>query len=79
MPRIVNRKYLIELLDQCYYDQENNCFFCSDANCKFCKKANILEEKLRTKKFNTLNSKVHVWKITYYKNDPSILTIIPVH
>ena len=54
-------------------------FFCGDANCKFCKKANILEEQLRTKKINTLNSKVHVWKITYYKNDPSILTIIPVH
>ena len=76
MPRIVNRKYLIELLDQCYCDQENNCFFCNDANCK---KANIIEEQLKTKKFNTLNSKVHVWKITYYKNDPSILTIIPVH
>ena len=79
MPRIVNRKYLIELLDQCYCDQENNWFFCGDANCKFCKKANILEERLRTRKFYTSNSKVHVWKITYYKNDPSILKIIPVH
>ena len=52
--------------------------FCDDANCKFCKKANILEEQLRTNKFNTLNFKVHVWKITY-KIDPSILTIIPGH
>ena len=80
MPKIENRKNITELLDQCYCDQENiYIYFCGDATCKFCKKANILEEQLRTKKINTLNSEVHVWKITYSKNDPIVLTIIPVH
>ena len=31
------------------------------------------------KKSNAWNSVVDVWKISYYKNDPSILTIFPVH
>ena len=80
MPKIENRKNITELLDQCYCDQENiYIYFCGDATCKFCKKANILEEQLRTKKINTLNSEVYVWKITYSKNDPIVLTIIPVH
>ena len=80
MSKIENRKYITALLDQCYCDQENiYIYFCGDANCKFWKKANILEEQLRTKKINTLNSEVHVWKITYSKNGPIVLTIIPVH
>ena len=79
MPRIVNRKYLIEFSDQCYCDQGNNCSFCGDPNYRFRKKANILEEQLRIKKFSTSSSKVNVWKVTYYKNDPIVLTIISVH
>ena len=78
MVRIVNREYLVDLLEQNYKDQVKNCSFWRDSNCKFCKKSKILEEELR-KKNNTKNSDVVVSKITYYKNDPSILTIFPVH
>ena len=44
----------------------------------FLKKTKILEQELR-KKNNTCNSDVIVWKISYYQNDPSILTIFPEH
>ena len=79
MPKIVDRGYLVDLLNQCYCDQEGNCFFCFTKNCIYCKKSVIVEDKLRKKKFSSSNSSVVLWKVTYYKNDPSILTIIPVH
>ena len=75
--RVVNRDYLIELVDEYYKQQQSNCFFCKDFF--FCKKTSLLEEELRLKKLNTLNSDVVVWKISYYKSDPSILTIFPEH
>ena len=78
MVRSVNRQYLIQLVEQCYIDQENNFFFCGDYNCKFCKESKNVEEKLR-KKINALNSEVVNWKVTYYKNDPTVLAIFPVH
>ena len=60
MVRIVDRKYLVELVKQNYCDQETNCFFWCESNCRFCKKSKILEEELRKKKFNTSNCDVHV-------------------
>ena len=54
-------------------------FFCGDCNCKFCKKSKNVEEELRKDEFNTLNSEVVNLKVTYYKNDPTVLTIFPVH
>ena len=54
MVRIVDRKYLVELIKQNYCDQETNCFFWCESNCCFCKKSKILEEELRKKKSSTL-------------------------
>ena len=44
----------------------------------FLQESKILKEELR-KKINALNSDVVVWKISYYKNDPSVLTTFPLH
>ena len=79
MPRIVDRGYLVDLLNQSYRDQEGNCFFCFTKNCIYSKKSVIVDDKLRKKIINSSNSSVVLWKVTNYKNDPSILTIIPVH
>ena len=79
MVKIVNREYLVDLVEQCHKDQEKNCVFCSDRDFFFCKKSTILEEELRKKTNNTSNSDVVVWKVPYYKNDPGILTVFPVH
>ena len=79
MPRIVDSGYLIGLLNQCYCKQEDNCLFCFGINCKYCKKSVIVEEELRKNKFKSSNSGAVPWKITYYRNDPSVLTIIPVN
>ena len=51
MVRIANREYLVDLVEQCYKDQEKNCciFFCSGSNFSFCKKSKILEEELKKK------------------------------
>ena len=49
MVRLVNREYLLDLLEQYYKEQEGNCPFCGDSNCIFCKKSKILEEELRKK------------------------------
>ena len=56
--RVVNRDYLIELVDEYYKQQQSNCLFCKDFF--FCKKTSLLEEELRLKKLNTLNSDVVV-------------------
>ena len=79
MVRIVDRKYLVELVKQNYCYQETNCFYCGECNCCFCKKSKILEEEPRKKKLNTSNGDVNVWKISYNKNDLTVLTIFPVH
>ena len=49
MVRIVDRKYLVELVKQNYCYQETNCFYCGECNCCFCKKSKILEEEPRKK------------------------------
>ena len=72
--RIVNRKFLIELLDEYYKQQENFC----EAKCSFCQKSYFLEEELRNRKFSTSNSGVLVWKITYMKKYTNIVTLGPV-
>ena len=61
--RIVNRKFLIELLDEYYKQQENFC----EAKCSFCQKSYFLEEELRNCKFSTSNFGVLVEKLTYMK------------
>ena len=45
--RVVDREYLIELLNACYKQQESNCSFCKRKICTYCKKTNSLEEELR--------------------------------
>ena len=49
MVRIVNREYLVDLVEQNYKDQEKNCSFCCDSNCRLCKKSKILEEEPKKK------------------------------
>ena len=73
--RVVDRQYLIQLLNECYKQQESNCSFCKRKNCTYCKKSSFLEEELRLKKFNTLNSDVLKWKVMHEKNDTTIITI----
>ena len=78
MVRSVNRQYLTQLfLTMLYWSGE--LFFCGDCNCKCCKKSKSVEEKLRKKNFNTFNSKVVNWKVTYCKIDPTVLATFPVH
>ena len=79
MSRIANRRYLNGLLNQCYCEQEDICLFCFGINCKDCKKSAINEEELQKNKFNSSNSGVVLWKITYYRSDLSVLTVIPVN
>ena len=47
MVRLVNKEYLVDLVEQYYKEQKRNCFFCSDSNCIFCKNSKILEEELK--------------------------------
>ena len=44
MPRIVDRGYLIDLLNPCYWEQEDNPLFRFRINCKYCKKSVIFED-----------------------------------
>ena len=44
--RIVNRNFLIELIDEYYKEQENFCSFCGEAKCSFCQKSYFLEEEI---------------------------------
>lgn len=44
----------------------------------FLEESKILKGELR-KKINALNSDVVDRKMSYYKNDPSVLTTFPVH
>ena len=53
MPRFIDRGYLVDLLNQCYCDQEDNCF-CFTPNCAYRKKSMIVEEELRKKKLIAL-------------------------
>ena len=73
--RVVDREYLIQLLNKYYKQQEINCSFCKRKNCSYYKKSNFLEEELRLKKFNTLNSDLLEWKVMYEKNYTTFITI----
>ena len=39
MTIIVDRFYIVKLVDQCYMEQERNCYFCQKHNCRFCKRS----------------------------------------
>ena len=80
MVRSVNRQYLIQLVEQCYIDQENNClfFFVVIATANLLRNQKMLKKNFEKKKINTLNSEVVNWKVTY-KNDPTALAIFSVH
>ena len=73
--RVVDREYLIELLNACYKQQESNCSFCKRKICTYCKKTNSLEEELRLKKINTLNFDFLKWKVMYEKNDTTVISV----
>ena len=47
------RSYLIDLVNQCYKNQEENFYFCFKVNCVFCSTSSNIEEELRKNKFNT--------------------------
>ena len=49
MVRLVNKEYLVDLVEQYYKEQKRNCSFCSDSNCIFCKNSKILEGELKKK------------------------------
>ena len=73
--RVVDREYLIQPLYKYYKQQESNCSFCEKKNRSYCKKSNFLDEELRLKKFNTLNSDLLEWKVMYEKNYTTFITI----
>ena len=70
MSRIVDCHYLIELLDQCYTEQEVSCYFCMKEKFRACKRSLTAEEELRRKRFNFERKHTELWKISYYKKDP---------
>ena len=76
--RIVSREFLNDILDEYYKQQENFCSFCRKSNCCFRQRSYFFAEELRNRKFSTLNSGVLVWKITYMKKNPNIVTLRPV-
>ena len=78
MVRTVNRQYLIQLVKQFYNDHEKVVFSVVVVTVFLQKIKRYLKKNLE-KKSNAWNSNVDVWKIAYYKNDPSILTIFPEH
>ena len=53
MVRYVKRKYIIDLIDESYINQEENFNFCYKSNCLFCKRSTELEKQLRDRGFNT--------------------------
>ena len=74
----VDRQYLIEFMNQCYVDQENNCGFCKKkSKYHFCKRTLLVEEELRLKKFNFERAHVNDWTIKYSKKDPDNFIIEP--
>ena len=74
--RTVDRQYLIQRLNEYYEQKESNCSFCKKKNCS--NKSKFLEEELRLKKFNTLNSDVLKWKTMYENNDTTIAAILQI-
>ena len=76
--RVIDREYLIQFLNKYYKQQEINCSFCKKKSCSYYKKSNFLEEELRLKKFNTLNSDVLKWKTMYENNDTTIAAILQI-
>ena len=78
MARIVDRFYIVELVDQCYMEQERNCYFCHKCNCCFCKRSVTAENELRRIGFNFENKHMMLWTISYYKKDLDTFTIRPI-
>ena len=76
--RFVSRDFLNDMLDEYYKQLEKVCFFCHKSNYCFCQRSYFFEEELRNCKFSTLNLGVLVWKITYLKKNPNIVTLHPV-
>ena len=67
MPRVVDRDYLVRLLNQCYVEQELDCCFYMKKSSHYCEKCFDIEEELRKKGFNKRNDNVNVWKNFYKK------------
>ena len=78
MSRLVDRHYLVSLLNQCYLDQQNNCNLCFERSCKFCEKTQRVKYQLSLKNYNGVNANVELWLILYMINYTSIITIKPV-
>ena len=71
------RQYLIELLDEYYKQRQNFCSFSNQRKCNFCQKAHFFEEELRNRRFNTLNSHILIWNITYMRKNTNIVCMHP--
>ena len=78
MIRIVDRFYIVELVNQCFTEQERNCYFCHKYNCCFCKRSLTAENDLRRMGFNFENKRMMFWTISYCKKGLDTFTIRPV-
>ena len=75
--KVVSREYLVDLLDE-YYKQRQNFFsFCNKKSVLFVKKRFFFEEELKNRMFNTANSEVLIWSISYDKKNANIVRIRP--
>ena len=63
MVRTVDSNYLVDLVDQCYRNQEENCFFCYKTNCEVCNATFNIQEELRKNSFNSDINRVVFWEI----------------
>ena len=70
------RKYIIDLINQSYINQEENSNFFLKSNCLFCKRSTELEKQLRDRGFNTRYSMQRKGFIIYYQNHQ--ITVFPV-
>ena len=69
MGRYVKRKYLINLYDQFYTEQQKNCSFCSKSDCRYCLQTLNLEEEFLRNKFSTENRTHGDWLMIYFRNN----------
>ena len=67
MVRTVDSNYLVDLVDQCYRNQEENCFFCYKTNCVVCNATFNIQEELRKNSFNSDINRVVFWENFYAK------------
>ena len=78
MGRHVDRKYLIDLVNQYYSDQEKNSNFCCKSLCLFYQRSTNLEKELRDRPLNTRYAKQKKWFIIYHQKNNYKITVFPI-